>query len=167
MTAGLLFSRWSFSAGCGHRDCFYSQSVVTWEDPVKAVAHQMGRLLKLFPDEVANEWGGTAYETIPSADKGEVVQQIVHGFSAAQVDEHRWWMKRKVTWQPYGPDNVSWTAGVEDPFMAGLLSSLAVGHATDAEIAEALQVDVETVRRYLALGLSDDELVDALLEQPQ
>ena len=165
MPARMIVERWATGVGCGGSDCLYSKSVVSWTDPIKAVMFQLQRLAAFNGgEELVNEWGGSAYEGLETADLDTTAACIVSSFSQEQKDQHRWWMCRKVKWMPYGPDNVEWLAGIEDPFLLGIVSNAAIGQATAEDLAQALRVDIEKVRRLMACGLSEDDLVDTLLE---
>lgn len=165
MPAKMVVERWASGVGCGHLECLYSKSVISWTDPVKAVLFQLQRLGSFNGgEELVNEWGGRAYEGLDSADLASTAESIVSTFSQEQKDQNRWWMYRKVKWMPYGPDNVEWRGGIEDPFLLGIVSNVAIGQATAEDLAAALRVDIEKVRRLMASGISEDDLVDALLE---
>ncbi len=139
--------------------------MISWSDPVKAVRTQLEKLARLAPTELANEWGGLAFtEFVPVADTAMAAELVAASIPRWEREEGRFWMRRKVKWLPYGPDNVEWRAGIDDPYLHGLFASTAVGHASDLEIASVFGVDVDLVRRLMAQGLSDDALVDALLD---
>lgn len=165
MPAKMVVTRWASGVGCGHDECVYSRSVVVATDAVEAVMFQLRRLAAFNGgEELENEWGGRCYPTLDSESIEVVALRIVGEFSQDQHDEFRWWIYRKVKWMPYGPDNVEWRSGIEDPFLLGIMTDAAVGQATAEDLAAALRMDLEFIRRHMAAGLSGDALIDQLLE---
>ena len=165
MPSRMIMERWACGIGCGSPGCIFSRSVVGWNDPYQAVLYQLRRLAAFNGgDELVNEWGGGAYETVESALLEQAAEEIVSTFTDRQLESFEWWMYRKESWAPYGPGNVEWRAGIEDPFLLGIFTNAAIGQASAEDLARALQVDVEIVRRHMASGISEDDLVDVLLE---
>lgn len=164
MPARMVVERWACGIGCGDQGCIFSRSVMGWTDPYQAVLFQLRRLASFMGgEELVNEWGGRAYEGLESALLEETAEAIVSTFTPLQLETFEWWMHRKERWAPYGPDNVEWRAGVEDPFLLGIFTDVAIGQATAEDLSRALRVDVELVRRHMASGISEDDLVDVLL----
>lgn len=165
MPASMIVARWAEGVGCGHDECVYSRSVVMATDPVEAVLFQLRRLAAFNGGaELENEWGGSCYETLDSESIESAALRIVSEFTQDQRDEYRWWMYRSEDWRPYGPDSVEWRGGIEDPFLLGLMTDAALGQATAEDLASALRLDLEFIRRHMAAGLSGDALIDQLLE---
>jgi hypothetical protein len=106
MSAPEILKRERLHAGCMAIGCDVGPlDIRIWHDPEFALWVQWSELLAREVGEVANGWGGTLYEGLPSAE-GEAGFEAFAACLRPQIEGRRWWVHRITPAAPFTDNNV-------------------------------------------------------------
>lgn len=168
MTAQQIWLHFEKGAGCLGLACPHSAPAVRlWHNPEYSLRMQHRQMLRVAPEDVANEWGGRMADTglvaVVCEDEG-LEAFLEHVRPLVDVEQRRWWVHRE---NPPGflmPGNVWLESLPEQGLMDRGCWLFGDEASVDVEtLAQELGVDPDRALELSETIVDDDALVDAII----
>ena len=169
LTASELLKRSRMTCGCLGFYCNFSEPFhLVWHNPQYALAAQLSQALTLIPEEVSDNWGGTAYSTGIELEFDDALEVFLEDvWHMVDFKERSWWITRINPDLPFEPINIVMQPLPDKAIFKSAEYMVRHGNSilTVAQIAELMNVDVEVAHKLRAEHRSGDDFVNAIIEE--
>ncbi len=166
LPAPAILARAASGYGCLQPGCHVDGTRIrAWADQDFALRLQLAQMLALWPDDVANEWGGRAFDSLPSVKRSEGYATFVAQLEPLiDRDACRWWVHRVNRALPFADFNIELkTTPSRELFKNGFVVRYSDSIITIEDLAEALGLTVEDVLAAVEATESEDDFVSRLV----
>jgi hypothetical protein len=166
-----IHARDRLKAGCLSFNCPHgAEEVKVWHNFRYALWLQLGVLLKECPDEVCNEWGGSAYEGTPRISAEEGLECMVTDL-VTRVDEaaHKWWLSKANPALPYSGFNTHLLKYPETNLFGGRSRYVMHGDTlySVSSLATLYSMPLHQIERWKRSTISDIALMERILKETE
>lgn len=164
-----LLTRKRLDSGCMGFYCNQSPPErLVWHNPEYSLAAQISQALAKFPQEVANEWGGRAYEGVLvegyEAGSNKFIEDV---WDMVDFESRCWWVTRKNSALPFTVDNVTMAPVPDKTIFSSKQLLVRYGDAvmTVDQAAAMFDVDVDKAFELRAQCGYGEDFMNALIEE--
>lgn len=169
LTATELLKRSRLTCGCLGFYCNFSEPQhLVWHNPQYALAAQLSQAIATVPEHLCNEWGGTAYPELKTAEYEDALEKFIEDvWPMINFEERSWWVTRYNPAIPFEKSNTYVQPMPDKVIFKSAEFMVRYGNAvlTVSQIAELLNVDAEVAHRLRAEYGKGDDFVNAMIEE--